>query len=117
MTLRCFHANEFKIPANGKAPPYDWRGVWGFDPVARTYVDTWIDTNVLTVRTDYGFWFEAEKTMVWSSKQNDGQGHFIDYRLTEEFRGGTRVFTIAQLGLAKPNAHTLVKIVFTRRKA
>ena len=59
-------------------------------PVAKTYVDTWVDTNDLAVRTDYGFWYEPEKTMVWSSKQNDGQGHFVDYRMTEEFKGDTR---------------------------
>jgi hypothetical protein len=53
--------------------------------------------------------------MVWSSKQNDGNGHFIDYRLVEEFKGDTRIFTISQLGIVKPNPHILVRIVFTRR--
>jgi hypothetical protein len=55
--------------------------------------------------------------MVWSSKQNDGQGHFVDYRITEEFKGDTRVFTFYQLGLAKPAPHPLVNIVFTKRKS
>jgi hypothetical protein len=68
------------------------------------------------VRTDYGYWNEAEKTMVWSSKQPDGQGHFVDYRMTEEFRGDVRTFTFYQLGIVKPNPHPLVKIVFTKRK-
>lgn len=35
----------------------------------------------------------------------------------EEFKGNTRVFTVSQLGLAKPNPHPLVKIVFTKKKA
>ena len=48
--------------------------------------------------------------------QNDGNGHFVDYRITEEFRGDTRIFTFSQLGLAKPNPHPLVTIVFTKRK-
>ncbi len=91
--------------------------MWGYDPVAKTYVDTWIDTNDQTVRTDYGFWYAEENTMVWSSKQSDGEGHFIDYRMTEEFKGDTRIFTSYQLGLAKPNAHPLLKIVFTKRKS
>ena len=107
--------NEFRIPAHGKLPPYEGHGVWGYDVVAKTYVNTWVDTNDLAVRTDYGYWHEPEKTMVWSSKQNDGQGHFVDYRITEEFKGDTRVFTFYQLGLAKPNPHPLVKIVFTKR--
>ena len=108
--------NDFRIPANGKFPACEGHGVWGYDPVAKTYVNTWVDTNDLSVRTDYGYWHEPEKTMVWSSKQNDGQGHFI-YRITEEFKGDTRVFTFYQLGLAKPAPHPLVNIVFTKRKS
>ncbi|HQR09846.1 MAG TPA: DUF1579 family protein [Casimicrobiaceae bacterium] len=114
---RHWMVNEFRIPATEKTPAYEGHGVWGYDPVAKTYVNTWVDTNDVGVRTDYGFWYEPEKTMVWSSKQNDGKGHFIDYRITEEFKGDTRVFTFYQLGLAKPNPHPLVKIVFTKRKA
>jgi hypothetical protein len=109
--------NDFRIPANGKFPAYEGHGVWGYDRVARTYVNTWVDTNDLAVRTDYGYWHEPEKTMVWSAKQNDGQGHFVDYRITEEFKGDTRVFTFYQLGLAKPAPHPLVNIVFTKRKS
>lgn len=107
--------NEFHIPANDKYPAYEGHGVWGYDPVAKTYVDTWVDTNDLSVRTDYGYWNAADSTMVWSSKQPDGQGHFIDYRMTEEFKGATRIFTFYQLGIVTPNLHTLVKIVFHKR--
>lgn len=110
-------SNEFRIPATDKFPAYEGHGIWGFDPVAKTYVDTWVDTNDLAVRTDYGYWNAGENTMVWSSKQADGQGHFIDYRMTEEFKDQTRVFTFYQLGLAKPIPRVLVRIVFTRRKA
>jgi len=108
--------NEFKIPATDKFPAYEGHGAWGYDPVAKTYVDTWIDTNDLAVRTDYGYWNAPENTMIWSSKQSDGQGHFVDYRMTEEFKGDVRIFTFYQIGLAKPNPHTLLKIVFTKRK-
>ena len=107
--------NDFRIPANNGFPPYQGHGVWGYDPAAKTYVDTWVDTNDMSVRTDYGYWQPNERTMVWSSKQNDGKGHFIDYRMVEEFQGDTRVFTIYQLGIARPNPHPLVRIVFTRR--
>jgi hypothetical protein len=109
--------NEFRIPATGKFPPYQGHGVWGWDPVAKTYVNTWVDTNDLGVRTDYGFWQPKEQVMTWSSKQNDGKGHFVDYRMVEEFKGTTRVFTVYQLGIVKPNPHPLVKIVFTRRES
>jgi len=107
--------NDFKIPATGKFPPYQGHGVWGFDPVAKTYVDTWVDTNDRSVRTDYGFWYAKEQTMVWSSKQSDGEGHFVDYRMTEEFKGDTRVFTVHQLAMVRPNPYLLLRIVFTKR--
>lgn len=107
--------NDFDIPASGKLPHYQGHGVWGYDPVAKTYVNVWVDTNDRAIRTDYGYWQPKEQTMVWSSKVNDGNGHFIDYRATEEFKGDVRIFTFHQLGIVKPNPHPLVKIVFTRR--
>jgi hypothetical protein len=109
--------NDFRIPATDKYPAYQGHGVWGYDPVAKTYVDTWVDTNDLSVRTDYGYWQPKEQIMTWSSKQDDGKGHFVDYRMVEEFKGDTRVLTFYQLGMAKPNPHTLIQIVFTRRSS
>ncbi len=44
--------NAFTIPATDKFPVYEGHGVWGYDPVAKTYVDTWVETNDLAVRTD-----------------------------------------------------------------
>jgi hypothetical protein len=44
----------------------------GYDPVARTCYDTWVDTNDLAVRTDYGYWNADDNTMIWSTKQPDG---------------------------------------------
>jgi hypothetical protein len=107
--------NDFRIPAFASNAPYQGHGVWGFDPVAKTYVNTWVDTNDRTVRTDYGFWHANENTLVWSSKQSDGQGHFIDYRMTEEFKGQTRVFTVHQLAIVRPTPYLLLRIVFTKR--
>jgi len=109
--------NDLRIPATDKTPAYQGHGIWGYDPVAKTYVNTWVDTNDLGVRTDYGFWYEPENTMIWSSKQNDGNGHFVDYRIVEQFKGDVRILTFYQLGLATPTPHPLVKIIFTRRKA
>jgi hypothetical protein len=108
--------NQFNVPAAGKFPAYEGHGVWGYDPVARTYVDTWVDTNDSSVRTDYGYWDAATSTMTWSAKQPDGAGHFIDYRMVEQFKGATRTLTMYQLGMTNSTAHPLVKIVFTRRK-
>ena len=107
-------ANDLKVRATDKLPAYEGYGMWGYDPVAKTYVNTWVDTNDQAVRTDYGVWNEADMTMVWSSKQNDGNGHYVDYRMVEEFKSDQRLFTVYQLGLVKPNPHPVLKIVFTR---
>lgn len=108
--------NDFRIAASKEFPAYQGHGVWGYDTVAKTYVDTWVDTNDLSVRTDYGFWQADTQTMTWSSKQSDGKGHFVDYRMIEEFKGEKRSLTIYQLGLANPIQHLLIKMDFTRRK-
>jgi hypothetical protein len=107
--------NEFTIPATDTFPAYEGHGIWGYDTVAKTYVNTWVDTNDLAVRTDYGFWQPKEQVMTWSTKQSDGNGHFVDYRMTEEFNGDVRVLTVYQVGMAKLVLHPLVKIVFHRR--
>ena len=108
--------NDFRIPATDKFPAYQGHGVWGYDPVAKTYVNTWVDTNDQAVRTDYGFWYEKEQTMAWSSKHNDGKGHFVDYRVLEEFKpDGVRIFSFYQLSMVKATLIPLIKIVFTRR--
>ena len=107
--------NDLRLAATETFPAYQGHGVWGFDPVARTYVNTWVDTNDRAVRTDYWFWYEKEQTMAWSTKQSDGEGHFIDYRMTEEFRGDTRVFTVYQLALVRPTPYLLVRITFVKR--
>ncbi|MEP6880568.1 MAG: DUF1579 family protein [Dokdonella sp.] len=109
--------NDFRIAASKEFPAYQGHGVWGYDTVAKTYVDTWVDTNDLSVRTDYGFWQADKQIMTWSSKQSDGKGHFVDYRMIEEFKGEKRSLAIYQLGLATPVEHLLIKMDFTRRPA
>lgn len=107
--------NDFRIAATDKLPAYQGHGVWGFDPVAKTYVNTWVDTNDRAVRTDYGYWHAPEQTMAWSAKQSDGEGHFVDYRMTEKFEGATRTFTVHQLTMVTARPVQLLRIVFTRR--
>ncbi|UGQ46369.1 DUF1579 family protein [Massilia endophytica] len=110
--------NEFKVAKTGDFPAYEGHGMWGYDPVAKTYVDTWIDTNDGAVRTSYGYWHEAEKTMAWSAKQPDGQGRFVDYRFNVEYKDkDTRLYTFWQLGLVRPTQFIRAQILFKRRLA
>ncbi|MEO5558317.1 MAG: DUF1579 family protein, partial [Dokdonella sp.] len=41
--------NDFRIAASKEFPAYQGHGIWGYDTVAKTYVDTWVDTNDLSV--------------------------------------------------------------------
>jgi hypothetical protein len=109
--------NEFKVPATDKFPAFEGHGVWGFDPVAKTYVDTWVDTNDGAVRTGYGYWSESDKTMTWSAKQPNGQGLFVDYRYVVKFDGDVRTLTFYQIALKTTTAYKLAEMVFRKRKA
>jgi hypothetical protein len=110
--------NEFRIAKTEQYPAYEGHGMWGYDPVAKSYVDTWIDTNDGAVRTAYGYWHEAEKTMAWSAKQPDGQGRFVDYRFNIEYKDkDTRLYTFWQLGLVRPTQFIRLQILFKRRPA
>jgi hypothetical protein len=106
--------SDLRINGVGKFPLYQGHGVWGYDSAAKTYVNTWVDSNDMPVRTDYGSWNAKESTMVWSSKLADGHGDFVNYRMTDEFKESTHTYTFYQLDIAKPVPHVLVKIVFKK---
>lgn len=64
--------------------------MWGWDPVARQYVDTWVDIHDGAVRTDYGFWNPEDHTMYWNALQPDGSGHMVGVRMTEKYETNRR---------------------------
>lgn len=108
--------NQFRMPTTGKFPAYEGHGVWGYDPVAKTWVDTWVDTNDMAVRTSYGFWSDREQSMTWSSKQPNGSGQWTDFRIIEKYEGADkRTLTFYQLGVMTARPIKLVEMVFTRR--
>jgi hypothetical protein len=106
--------NDFDVPASGKNPEFQGHGVWGYDPVAKAYVDTWVDIHDGAVRTDYGYWDAQKKTMYWAAKQPDGQGDFVDVRMIEGFSGNTRTLEFYQVGLESGKPHLVARMTFTR---
>jgi hypothetical protein len=106
--------NDFDVPATGKFPEFQGHGVWGYDPVAKTYINTWVDTSDEAVRTDYGYWDVQKKTMYWAAKQPDGQGDFVDWRLVETFRGAKRTLEFYQVGQESGKPHLIARMTFTR---
>lgn len=112
--LRNGHWITNDLVVRGKAV-FQGHGVWGWDPVARQYVDTWVDTNDGAVRTDYGFWNAAEQTMYWSALQPDGAGHSVNVRMTEHFEGAHRTLTFYQVALQSGRLVKLAEMSFTKR--
>jgi hypothetical protein len=106
--------NDFDVPSDGKNPEFQGHGVWGYDPVAQTFVDTWVDIHDGAVRTDYGYWDALQKTMYWAAKQSDGQGNFVDWRLVEKFQGDTRILEFYQVAMESGRPLLLASMKFTR---
>ena len=101
--------------ADGKTVEFQGHGTWGWDPVARQYVDTWVDTNDGAPRVDYGFWVAEQQTMYWSAQQPDGAGHMVTYRMTEKFAPGVRTLEFFQIALQSGRPIKLAEMKFTRQ--
>lgn len=109
-------ANDLQIwGADGHTVDFAGHGIWGWDPVAKEYVDAWVDTNDGTMRIDHGFWVPEQQAMYWSAQQPDGQGHSVTYRMTETFSGDTRKLEFFQVALQSGRLVKLADMVFRRR--
>jgi len=101
--------------ADGKTVEFQGHGSWGWDPVGRHYVDTWVDTNDGPPRIDHGFWVAEQKTMYWTAQQPDGDGHMVTYRMTETFATSARTLEFFQTALQSGRQVKLAEMKFTRR--
>ncbi len=98
------------------APGFQGHGVWGWDPVAKEYVDTWVDTNDGAVRTDHGFWKPETRTMHWTALQPDGEGHAVTYRMSEAFPADDRrTLTFYQVAMESGRLVKLAEMRFVKR--
>ncbi len=108
--------NELSVyGSDGKTVAFQGHGAWGWDPVGKEYVDTWVDTNDGAPRIDHGFWVAEQKTMYWSAQQPDGDGHMVTYRMTERFAGATRTLEFFQTALQSGRQVKLAEMTFTRQ--
>lgn len=101
--------------ADGKTIEFQGHGSWGWDPVGRQYVDTWVDTNDGPPRIDHGFWVAEQNTMYWTAQQPDGDGHMVTYRMTEKFGAGARTLEFFQTALQSGRQVKLAEMRFTRQ--
>lgn len=110
--------NEMKVyGSEGPAKiTFEGRGLWGWDKAAREYIDTWVDTNDGAVRTDHGFWKPDTKTMYWTALQSDGEGHTVNYRMTEVYEGELRTMSFYQVAMQSGRLVKLAEMKFRKRK-
>ncbi|MFL6696365.1 MAG: DUF1579 family protein [Vitreoscilla sp.] len=107
--------NDLRVfGADGKTVDFQGHGAWGWDPVGKEYVDTWVDTNDGAPRIDHGFWVAEQQTMYWSAQQPDGEGHAVTYRMTETFAGPRRTLVFFQIALQSGRQIKLAEMKFTR---
>ena len=95
--------------------PFQGHGVWGWDAVAKQYVDTWVDIHDGAVRTDYGFWNPDDHTMYWNALQPDGNGHMAGVRMTEKYEGNQRTLVFYGVALQSGRVYKQAEMVFTKR--
>src|SRR5450432_830122 len=99
----------------GGPTPFQGHGVWGWDPVVKQYVDTWVDIHDGAVRTDYGFWNAEEHTMYRNALQPDGNGHMVGVRMTEKYDGKHRTLDFYGVALQSGRVYKQAQMIFTKR--
>lgn len=104
--------NDFAVDAR-----YGGHGVWGYDPIKGKYVGIWVDSNQDYIRSDEGTYDSASRTMTWWSQLRQPAPYPpAKYRMTEQFRGDTRVLTMTAIGAKSGKEVPLGTITFTRRR-
>lgn len=106
--------NDLRVESPGN-PVFAGHGVWGWDPVAKEYVDAWVDTNDRGLRIDHGFWLAEKQTLYWTAAMPDGAGHMVTWRMTETFRGAERTLEFFQVALQSGRPVKLAVMTFQRR--
>ena len=104
--------NDFAVDAK-----YGGHGTWGYDPKRGKYVGIWVDSNQDYIRLDEGTFDAKTQTMTWWSElPQPAPNPPAKYRMTEAFKGDTRVLTMTAIGAKSGKEYPLGKILFTRRK-
>lgn len=104
--------NDFAVDAK-----YGGHGTWGYDPKKGRYVGIWVDSNQDYIRVDEGTFDASTQTMTWTSELRQPDPYPpAKYRMTEAFKGDTRVLTMTAIGAKSGKEHPLGTIVFTRRR-
>ena len=94
------------------------RGQFGYDPVKKKYVGTWIDSTSTILSVLEGEYDAKTKTMTFVGEGYDpGQkAKFTQKMVTTAKDDGTRVFTLYMKFAAQPAEAKFMEITYTKRK-
>lgn len=101
---------------NPAGPPFEGRGMYGYDPKKKKYVSSWVDSMSTSLAMAESSYDAKTKTMSGSSEEPDPSGKTVKMRWTTEYKDGdTRVSTNYMTGPDGKETPTM-RISYKRRK-
>jgi hypothetical protein len=94
------------------------RGQYGYDPVKKKYVGTWIDSMSTILSVLEGEYDAGAKTMTYVGEgyDPDHKAKFTQKMVTKAKDEGTRVFTLYMKFAGQPAEVKFMEITYTKRK-
>ena len=94
------------------------RGQWGYDPVKKKYVGTWLDSTSTVLSLLEGEYDAKTKTMTFVGDGYDPvqKAKFSQKMVTKTKDDGSRVFTLYMKFEGQPAEVKFLEIAYTRRK-
>lgn len=97
---------------------FEGRGQFGYDPVKKKYVGTWIDSMSTILSVLEGTYDPKTKTMTYvgDGYDPDHKAKFTQKMVTTTKDDGTRVFTLYMKFEGEPKEAKFMEITYTKRK-
>ena len=98
--------------------PFEGRGQYGYDPVKKKYVGTWIDSMSTILSVLEGEYDAKSKTMTYIGDGYDPalKAKFTQKMVTTTKDDGTRVFTLFMKFESQKDEVKFMEIAYTKRK-
>jgi hypothetical protein len=98
--------------------PFEGRGQFGYDPLKKKYVGTWIDSTSTILSVLEGEYDAKTKTMTYVGDGYDpGQKAKFTQKMVTTTKGdGTRVFTLYMKYAGQPAEAKFMEITYTKKK-
>ena len=107
--------SEFKAEFGGR--PFTGRGQFGYDPIKKAYVGTWIDSMSPSITNLEGKYDAKAKTMTYEGEGVDGatKVKYHQKMVTTTKPDGSRVFTLF-MAMGDAKEAKFMEVTYTRTK-